>query len=271
MKKLGIAVGVFVGVFVLLLVFKNTLIKMGVEKGTKKVTGLELDIGDIDVRLLDSKVGIIDMKLLNPETFPDKVMINIAELLIDFELTSFFKDRAHFEIVELNLKELMVVRNKKRKLNISALKSVSEKMEEKKDPIKEKKGEKAPEVTIDKLILTIGKVTYKDYSLGKIPLTKTFNIGIYEVYTDITDPKKLVNLIIVRALQGTGIAQLANFDLGRLRADVSDTLKKGVSAVTEAGKKELEALEKTTKEKAGEKVEEVTKGLKEKFKPPFSR
>ncbi|MBW2038065.1 MAG: hypothetical protein JRI46_00470 [Deltaproteobacteria bacterium] len=268
MKKLGIAVVIIVGVFVLLLVFKNMLIKMGVEKGAKKVTGLELAIGDMDVGLLASKVDITDMKLLNPAGFPDKVMINIAKFLVDFELASFFKGRAHFETVELNLKELIVVRNRERKLNISALKSVSEKTKKEKKPVKKKKEEKTPpEVTIDKLILTIGKVTYKDYSWGKTPFTKTFNIGVHEVFRNITDPKKLVNLIIVRALQGTGIAQLANFDLGTLRADVSDTLKKGVSGVTEAGQKELKELEKTTKEEAAEKVEEeVTKGLKEKFK-----
>lgn len=271
MKKLGITVGIIVGIFVFLLVFKNTLIKTGVEKGTKKLTGLGLDIGDMDVGLLESKIDITDMKLLNPEGFPDKVMINMPKLLIDFELASFFKDRAHFETVELNLKELAVVRNKERKLNISTLKSVSEKMEEGEKPVEQKEEEKAPEVAIDKLILTIGEVTYKDYSLRKTPLTKTFNVGIHEVYTDITDPKKLVNLIIVRALQGTGIAQLANFNLGRLRADISDTLRKGVGGITETGKKELEALQETTKEKAVEKVEEVTKGLKEKIKPPFGK
>ncbi len=107
--------------------------------------------------------------------------------------------------------------------------------------------------------------------MRKTPFTKTVNIGIHETYTDITNPKKLVNLVIVRCLQGTGIAQLANFDLGSLQMDISDTLRKGVSGIEETGKKELEALEETTKEKALEKVEEVTKGLKEKFKPPFGK
>jgi uncharacterized protein involved in outer membrane biogenesis len=271
MKKLATAVGVIFGLLVLLLVFKNMLIKAGVKKGTKEVTGLELDIGDMDLGLLESKIDITDMKLLNPEGFPDKVMIDMPKLLIDFELASFFKDGAHFETVELNLKELMVVRNKERKLNISALKSVSEKTGGETRPVEQETEDEVPEVKIDKLILTIGDVTYKDYSLRKTPFTKKFNIGIHEVYTDITDPKKLVNLVIVRALQGTGIAQLANFNLGMLRADVSDTLKKTVSGVTEEGKKELEALGEVTKEKAAEKVEEVTKGLKEKFKPPFGR
>jgi uncharacterized protein involved in outer membrane biogenesis len=217
----------------------------------------------MDVGLLASKVDITDMQLLNPAGFPDKVMIDIPKFLVDIELASFFKQRVHIQTLALDLKELMVERNKERKLNLAALKSVSEKQQKGKKPVEQegaKKARKAPQVTIDTLILKIGKVTYKDYSWGEKPFTKTFTIGINEVYRDITDPKKLVNLIIVRALQGTDIAQLANFDLGTLKADVSDTLK---TAVTEAGTKELGALEKTTTEEAEKKVEEeLFKGLK---------
>jgi len=266
MKKLGIVVGIIVVVFVLLLVFKNMLIKTAVEQGTKKATGLELTIEDMDVGLLASKVDITDMQLLNPAGFPDKVMIDIAKLLVDVELASFFKGGAHVETLELDLKELMVVRNKERKLNLSALKSVSEKQRKGEKPVEQeeaKKEKKAPQVVIDMLILKIGKVTYKDYSWGTKPFTKTFTIGINEVYRDITDPKKLVNLIIVRALQKTNIAQLANFDLGTLKADVGDTLKTVESGVTEAGKKELKDLEKSATEEAEKQVgEDVIKGLK---------
>ena len=270
MKKLGIVVGIIVVVFVLLLVFKNMLIKTAVEGGTKKATGLELAIGDMDVGLLASKVDITDMQLLNPAGFPDKVMIDITKLLVDVELASFFKQRAHVETLELDLKELVVVRNKDRKLNLSALKSVSEKQQKGKKPVEQeeaKEEKKAPQVVIDTLILKIGKVTYKDYSWGTKPFTKTFTIGINEVYHDITDPKKLVNLIIVRALQKTNIAQLANFDLGTLKADVGDTLKTVESAATEAGKKELEDLEKSAAEEAEKQVgEDVIKGLKKQLK-----
>jgi len=269
MKKLGIVLVVIIGVVVLLLVFKNVLIKMAVEGGTKKATGLELAIGDMDVGLLASKVDITDMQLLNPAGFPDKVMIDIPKFLVDVELASFFKERAHVETIVLDLKELMVVRNKDRKLNLSALKSVSEKQQKEKKPAQEeaKKERKSPQVVIDTLVLKIGKVTYKDYSWGKKPFTKTFTIGINEVYRNITDPKELVNLIIVRALQKTNIAQLANFDLDSLKADVSDTLKTVEKAATEAGQKELEDFEKSATEEAEKAVgEDVIKGLKKQLK-----
>jgi uncharacterized protein involved in outer membrane biogenesis len=270
MKKLGIAVVIIIGVVALLLVFKNVLIKAAVERGVKKATGLELTIKDMDVGLLASKVDITDMRLLNPAGFPDKVMIDIPKFLVDVELASFFKGKAHIETIVLDLKELMVERNKERKLNIAALKSVSEEQQKGTKPVeqeKAKKEKKAPQMVIDTLVLKIGKVTYKDYSWGTKPFTKTFTIGINEVYRNITDPKELVNLIIVRALQKTDIAQLANFDLDSLKADVSDTLKTVEKTATEAGQKELGDLEKSATEEAEKAVgEDVIKGLKKQLK-----
>ncbi len=266
MKKLGIVVGIIVAIFVLLLVFKNFLIRLAIEQATKKATGLELTIGTMDVSLLASKVDVTDMRLLNPPGFPDKVMIDIPQFLVDVELASFFKQRKHVETLELNLKELVVVRNKDRKLNIDSLTALGKKKQGGKKPVEQKEAKqegKAPQVTIDKLILKIGKVTYKDYSRGETPFTQTFNVGINEVYRNVTDLNALVKLIIVRALEGTMIAQLANFDLGSLKTDVGEILRTGVSGVTEAGQKELG----TTTDEATKKLEEeATKSLEKQFK-----
>jgi uncharacterized protein involved in outer membrane biogenesis len=266
MKKLGVVVGIIVVIFVLLLVFKNIIIKTAIEQATKKATGLELTIGNIDVSFLASKVDVTDMRLLNPAGFPDKVMIDVPKFFVDVELASLFKQRKHVETLDLNLNELMVERNKARKLNINALTALGQKKQQAKKPVEQqeaKKEGKTPQVTIDKLILKIGKVTYKDYSLGETPFVKTFNIDVNEVFRNVTGLDDLVKLIIVRALEGTSIAQLANFNLGSLKADVGDILQKGVSGATEAGQKELEA---TTEEATKKLEEEATKSLKKQFK-----
>jgi len=266
MKKVGIVVGIIVVIFVLLLVFKNILIKMAVEQVTKKATGLELTIGNMDVSFLASKVDVMDMRLLNPGGFPDKVMIDVPKLFVDVEFASLFRPRKHVKTLELNLNELMVERNKERKLNLDALTALGQKKQEGKKPAEEKEAKKegkATQVVIDKLILKIGKVTYKDYSRGETPFTKTFNVGINEVYRNVTDLNALVKLIIVRALEGTMIAQLANFDLGSLKTDVGEILRTGVSGVTEAGQKELGT---TTDEATKELEEEATKSLEKQFK-----
>ena len=237
MKKLTIVAGIVVVVFVALLLCKNVLIKMAVEDGAKKATGLALTIGSMDVGLLAPKVDVNNMRLLNPPWFTDKVMIDIHRFLVSFELASFLTKRAHFKTAELDLKELVVVRNKERKLNIDSLTSVEERKQKKPAEGKKAKQEKqAPQVTIDQLILKIGTVVYKDYSLGEKPVTQTYTIGLNEVYQNVTDTKKLVNLIIVRALERTAIAQLTGFDLGALKQDVNSLEKVGQKEVGGMGK-----------------------------------
>jgi glycine cleavage system H lipoate-binding protein len=55
--------------------------------------------------------------------------------------------------------------------------------------------------------------------------------------------------------------------LGTLKADVSDTLQKGMSGVTEAAQKELGAVGETTTKEAGKKAEEeLIKSLEKQFK-----
>src|SRR4030043_855966 len=151
MKKLAIVAGIVVVVFVALLLCKNVLIKMAVEDGAKKATGLTLTIGSMDVGLLAPKVDVINMRLLNPPGFTDKVMIDIPRFFVSFELASFFTKRAHFKTAELDLKELMVVRNKERKLNIDALTSVGEKRGQGQKPAEQKETKQeqtSPQVTI---------------------------------------------------------------------------------------------------------------------------
>ncbi len=266
MKKLGIVVGIIVVIFVLLLVFKNILIKMAVEQATKKATGLELTIGTMNISVLAAKVDVVEMRLLNPAGFPDKVMIDVPKFFVDVEFASLFRPRKHVKTLELNLNELLVEINKERKLNINALTALGQKKQEGKKPAEQKetkKEGKGTQVAIDKLILKIEKVTYKDYSQGETPFTRTFTVGINEVYRDVTDLDALVKLIIVRALERTSIAQLANFDLGPLKTDVGEILRIGVSGATETGEKKLGISGNETTKKL---EEEATKSLEKQLK-----
>jgi hypothetical protein len=186
-------------------------------------------------------------------------MFDIPRFFVSFELASFFTKRVHFRTAELDLKELMVVRNKERKLNIEALTSVGGKKQKKPVEGKKAKKEEPPQVTIDRLILKIGTVAFKDYSLGEKPVTRTFTIGLNEVYRNVTDLEKLVNLILVRALERTAIAQLAGFDLGALKLDTNSLEK--------VGQKELEGVGKTAGEGAVKELEKsLTDELNKKLK-----
>jgi len=247
MKK-WINVLVIVAVLIVVLLFaKDFIIKASVEKGVGVVTGLKLNIGGLNVGILKPIVDIKNLKLFNPGSFPDKTMIDMPEIYVKYDLPAIIGGTIHLPEVRLGLREFVVVKNSKGELNLDALKNVQA---QKKGEAKaeEKPAGKAPKIKIDKLALNIGKVIYKDYSKGSTPTVKEFNINLHEVYTNVDDPYKLASLIVVKALIGTPIAALANFDVKGLQGSVGDVLsgaqKTATEAVGKAGKTATQAVDK---------------------------
>lgn len=226
MKKiLGVVLGLVVILIAVLLIGKNIIAKTVVTGGVKAVTGLELEIGKMDVGLANTLIGIDNMILYNPSDFTDRVMVDMPEIFVDYDLAAFFKGKVHLEEVRINLKELTVIKNKDGVLNLDSLKAAKSGEEAEKAEEEAEKGEK-PEISIDLLKLKIGKVSYKDYSKGDKPKVLEYNVNIDEEYENITDIDKLAKIILVNALINTNIAKLTNFDLGSLTAVVPDSVKK---------------------------------------------
>jgi len=273
-KLLAVIVGVAAIVFTLSF-FKDMLVKTAVEKGVKVVTGLRLKIGGFNLGIINTLVGIEDLKLYNPAGFQEPVMLDMPEIYVDYNLPSFFQGNIHLEEMRIDMKEFMVVRNKSGALNLDSLKVVQAHKEGKKPGEKTKTEAKMPKIQIDNLQLKIGKVVYKDYSKGGSPSVREFNVNLNEKYKDITDPYSLVSLIVVKALMNTSIANLTNFDLRGLQNTVSDTLAGTQKIATEAAKKARETITATTQttqkavKETAETLQKTTEGLKDVLGMPF--
>ena len=213
------------------------------------------------------KFSVPGLNLFNPKGFPDKLMVDMPEIYVNYDLGAFLKGKVHLEEVRLDLREFVVVKNKDGQLNLDSLKVVQAEKEGK-VPAEKKQKAAMPEFKIDVLKLKIGKVVYKDYSQGPQPMVKEYNININEQYTNITDPYSLASLIMVRALMNTAISNLANFDLGPLQANVSETLDQATKMATEAASQFLDTgrqMGTGAEESAGEAVEKATESFKKIF------
>jgi hypothetical protein len=245
-KVLYVVIGILIAV-VVLSVFKDVLIKASVEKGTEIVTGLRLSIQGFKVGIIKTLVGIRNLKLFNPKGFQDKVMLDMPEIYVNYDLPAIFRGKIHLEEMRIDMKEFMVVKNKKGELNLDSLKVVKAQKEGEKPEEKDKGKVKIPEIQIDSLELKVGKVIYKDYSRGGAPSVKEFNVNINERYENITNPYSLVSLLVVKALMNTTIANLTNFDLQGLSGTVSETLASAQKLATEAVVQAGETIKQTTK------------------------
>ncbi len=275
MRKSFIIISIIFALLVAIYFGRNLIIKTSVSAGVKAMTGLKLSIKSMNIGILKSLIGINGLQLFNPPGFVDKLMVDLPEIYVDYNLGAFIKRKVHLEEVRLDLKEFSVIKNEKGELNIDSLRVVEEKKEEKVKGEEEKT--EMPEIQIDVLELKIGKVVYKDYSKGTPPKVREFNVNIDERYENITNPRTLISLIIVKALKNTTIARLTNFNLGALQEDVAGKLKEATKKVVETADKAIETGKdvekkvKETSEKAAEAGKDVGKKVKETAKEKIEK
>ena len=232
MGKLFKVVLVLMVIAGVLIAGKNVLVKIVVEKGVKAATGLSLKIKKLDISIVSSHVGITDLRLLNPDGFPEGTMFYASEIFIDYHLRDMLRGKVHLEDLRLNFDQLIIVKNAEGQMNLAALKpkakSGSKKLAKKNTDEDTKK--KAPQIQIDHLVLKVGKVTYKDYSKGGKPSIREFNINISQEFTDVTDARKLLGLIASRAIAKTALS--VPFDLtADILKDVSGAPKQVVDVL----------------------------------------
>lgn len=268
-KLLGAIFLILIFLFVVIFFTKDIIVQKALSAGFKAFTGLELETGSIDLGFPKTLVSVQDLKLLNPQGFSDKVMLDMPEIYIDYDLEAILQKKIHLEDIRINMKEFSVIRNKDGKLNLDSLKAI----QVKKKPAEEQKKERAqlPKIKIDKLRLTVGKVVFKDYSTGGAePTTREFNVNLDERFENILDPYALCSTIIVKALSKTTIASLANFDLSGLQKDMNEMVEQATTAAQERvqnlGAEAQKAAEDVTKS-----LSETGQELKETFKLPLGK
>lgn len=285
LKKIGIILVVFIAVLV---VGKNLIAKGLIETGVKFVTGLDLKMKGIDLGIANGYVGIQEMKLFNPKGYEDKIMVDMPEIYVAYDLPAIMKGNIHLPELRINLEEFVIVKNRDGSMNLDAITGLA-KAKEGEPKAKPAEKAEAPKIQLDSFKLHLGRVIYKDYSKAK-PVTREFNIKLTEEYRNIKDPNALIGLIVMKIMMNTPIAALSNFEMGNLQNTVSDTLassrKIAEGAVTAASatladvskgtvslvkdapgnlKQTSELLGEASKDLTGE-VQNTVSGIKEKLK-----
>lgn len=220
---------------VVLLAAKNVIAKLAVSAGVGAVTGAKLEMRSLEVGLFRSRVHAQGVKLHNPKGFPEKIMADLPELYVDYDLPAFFTGKTHLRELRVHLKEFIVVKDAQGRVNLESLKPVQKAKEEGKEK-KPKPETKPGAFRIDDLHLKVGKVIYKDYSGGGAPRIEEFPVNLDEHHQNVNDPTALGALIVTRALFKTGVAKLANLDLRALESYGHGLLKATGTAIDAATK-----------------------------------
>jgi len=234
MNKIVKTLIVVVAVLAVLTVAKNGITQAVMTSAISGAAHVPTHIGSVNLSLLKASIRVKDLKLSNPSGFPEKLMLHIPQIFIDFNPGALFKGKAHFEEVRLELRDLVVIKNKEGKVNVDTVKPTPGQKKESQEKAKDASRGKPPKLHIDKLVISIGRVTYKDYSAGGEPVVQNFDINIQDrVYENITDPTQVVSLLMFEALTRTSLSSLVNLDIDAFKEGGISALSKGLGVVTD--------------------------------------
>ncbi len=229
MKKiLSLLFFVVLALAVVLVLAKDLVIKTSIEQAVTLLTGFKTKVEGLKYDF-PSTIHIKGLELKNPAGFEQKIFTSIPEIYISLVLPEILQGKkTHLTEVRLNVQEVNIEKNKEGVSNVELLSSVGGKSGKKTEakPKEEKAGKKPPmPFQLDRLELTVRNVSYEDRSgvvgLAPVPGKKiAVDLNLQkEVFTDITDPAVLVNVILVKILNSATFGKLLNISPSDLLGD----------------------------------------------------
>ena len=197
-KKITRIAVIVVVVFILGAFLKDQVVKAVVTTVGSSMVGAPVKVQSFSLGIFRPGVKIKGLKLYNPKGFPHEAILNIPDIAVGYDMGSILKGKLHLTKVLVDLKEATIIRDKAGNLNVDALK-VAEKQEA-------QKPSKPMPMQIDAATLSIGRVIYKDFSLGQKPFIQVYDVGIKDrTYKNIGSAQQFISLVLVEAMKPAAI------------------------------------------------------------------
>ncbi|MFH1777446.1 MAG: hypothetical protein ABH952_07820 [Candidatus Omnitrophota bacterium] len=194
MKKFLIVIVIVVFFLLCVTILKNLIIKSVVTKAASEVIGAPVHMDGFSLNISNSTIHMSGFKIYNPSGFPEGIVVSCPKIKAIYDRATIFKQKRHFLIVEIELKEMGVTKNKEGQLNVDSLKIVQQ----------FKSSELIP-IQIDLLTLNIGKIVYKDYTVGTEPSVRVYDVNKQKSYKGIPSVQQLVFLVLTEPMKGAAI------------------------------------------------------------------
>jgi hypothetical protein len=233
-KLLGRIIQLCLLILILAVIFHRWTAKVLLASCLRWTLGVPVTIQDVRIDFLETQVLFQGIEIGNPPYFPEETLAKIPKIFIDFDLSSFLKDRIHFDTIEMDFEELRVIRRQDGEMNLVALKNL--KQARKQEPQTRQRIEQKPfHLEVGQLVLTLGRATYTDFS-GPSPMEKSFNLRMdHAVYRNVDGFADIVQIIAWETLKRMGISGVSGI-LEDLKPDLGGAegfLERAIAAVKE--------------------------------------
>jgi uncharacterized protein involved in outer membrane biogenesis len=106
-------------VLVIVLLFSlNSIIRVLIEHNIRAQTGMDAEIGRVEIGWTEPTFEIRDIKIYNSLAFGGTPFLDIPEIHIEYDREALLKKELHLKLLRLNLSELDIVRSKNGQINV---------------------------------------------------------------------------------------------------------------------------------------------------------
>lgn len=229
-----------------MLVWMNSIVKIGFERGGQRMLGVPATLADADVSILRERVALEGLTVGNPEGFSTPVFVRIGRLVVAANALALLKNEVHVREITLESPELTLEITPDRRSNV-------------KEIMARLQGEKTPAQT------TSGTDSRRDPMLLKIDLLKLTNVKVHVVTSGMKTNFSLGSMEIRNIADARGNAipvdQVALVILDRVVGNVGANLPEVEARARELRRSAEEQLRDQVKDhpglqKEGERLKE---------------
>ncbi len=219
---------------------RNFIARYAVQVGAEKMTGFPLKIGSLDLALIQNRIAVRDLSLLNPSEFKEPVFVEMPELTVDYDAGSMLGGTPHLNNLVVDLKRIVIVRTETGGSIAMKLKGALG------------GGGGKSHYKVDTLRLKLGTVELYDYKMGD-PMKRSIPLNIDETYHNFTDATDINRLVLLTVLKKAGLPDIG-IDMGKLGASLGnitnvagETVKGLTDVLGKTGVGAADTLQKTGK------------------------
>ena len=254
---------------VLCVIFRNWVVKTGIEKGTEFL-GVPTTVQSVNISIENPHIEIRDLAVSNPVNKgfnEDNIVYEVRRFFCDYDILAMFKKNVHVRDVQIDLKYFNVEMNSKGQLNILNLKPdlIKDLKASQGDKQAEEELQDETQISVDKLMVKLDTLEFQS-STPAIPSFK-LDLNYSNIFENLEGTSAEIGLkVLAQVVSGTplsGILKAGQIDLSKSAEELANQFGTAVGSAKDAANQATDTAKgavESVGEAAGKAVDAV-KGL----------
>ena len=169
--------------------------------------GVPVETEKVHINLKEAQAEVRGLRLGNPAGFPDGTLVYIPKIFIDLDPFALLRSQIHIEELAIDCDDIRIVRDEDGDVNWLSLKPLKAKKSASQTQTgSASRGDSAAFFALDKLVLSLGAVSYVDLYAG---IQKSMNLGVRDVlFENVNSFQDLIRIIVWETIKRVGIGQI---------------------------------------------------------------